>query len=270
MDATELLSKADTHCTIMAIDGLDGAGKSTLAEYIKRQVESEDTSELYAHLKRRPRVKVLPILGEDGYFYDRLQELEGENTKEDNGVNVSDITLAQAVLDATNRTMHIVVPELSHYYDLIILDRSRASFNAYQLHMQQLGEYRQAWLNSIQKDYELLGAVKVIYLSASSDLRRKLLTARSAMDDLDRMSLEYEPALIDGMNEYFGVLDAKYNPADTDDETAPKNLIVDMDLLFKSTNDNQQRLRAIYQAFISNWMFRVAASVVIRSLTTVQ
>ena len=144
MDATELLSKADANCTIMAIDGLDGAGKSTLAEYIRQQVESEDTSEIYARLKRRPRIKVLPILGEDDYFYDRLRELEGENAKEDNGVNVTDTTLAQAVLDATNRTMHTVVPELSHYYDLIILDRSRASFNAYQLHMQQLLQYRQA------------------------------------------------------------------------------------------------------------------------------
>ena len=271
MDATGLLSKADTHCTIMAIEGLDGSGKSSLAEYIKLQIESQDISRVYANLKRRPRVKVLPILGEDDYFYDRLHELEGtKEEKEDKGVNVTDINLAQAVLDATNRTMHKVVPELSHYYDLIILDRSRASFNAYQLHMQQLGQFRQAWIESIQKDYELLGAVKVIYLSASSELRRKLLATRSSMDDLDQMSLEYEPALIAGMDEYFSILDAKYNPADVDDETAPKNLLVDMDLLFRSSNDNEQRLRAIYQAFISNWMFRVAASVVIRSLATLQ
>ena len=271
MDTTKLLSKADPHCTIMAVEGLDGSGKSTLVGYLKQQVESEDTSKLYTNLKRRPRVKVLPILGEDDYFYDRLHALEGIDYKKgEKGIDVSDTNLAQAVLDATNRTMHQVVPELSHYYDLIILDRSRASFNAYQLHMHQLTEYRQAWLDSIQKDYELLGPVRAIYLSASTALRARLLSTRSSLDDLDQMSLKHEHALLAGMNEYFSELCAKYCPADQDDETAPKNLIVDMDKLFKSNNDPEQCLKVIYEAFVANWMFKVAASVVIRSLTTVQ
>ena len=71
MDTTKLLSKADPHCTIMAVEGLDGSGKSTLVGYLKSQVESEDTSKLYTNLKRRPRVKVLPILGEDDYRPER-------------------------------------------------------------------------------------------------------------------------------------------------------------------------------------------------------
>lgn len=170
----------DNAPVVVCFDGPDGCGKTSSIEALEKFLSTyhQGVSE-----ERNLKVKIISILGESDdalAFRERLKEGK-----------VKGISAALEVLVITTRMLWERIPELiEEGYDVILVDRSRASFYAYQLAVFGNEILSPVFEQLLRLDSQTPHVIDYFYIKTSLDDAIKNITARAKQEGIKSISKE--------------------------------------------------------------------------------
>lgn len=230
---------------VVAVDGLDGCGKTSLAEYIAAETRKLNQVSLF-NLPRAPKVLVLHMFGHDEYSMRFRSNLAAGN--------YAFVQIALGALHHSSLNLHQNVPVLCKDYDVIILDRGRASFYAYQIVAEKQQWIATAFDNLM--DYERKNGLcpEYIYLRSSVKRSMKMIAKREGKQEYhDLQPIDFKERLYKGYEKFF------LTPFYVDPEGV---MVIDVDTIdAKHGRDLETFLVEGYGRFLTKYQDRIISRV---------
>lgn len=179
---------------IVAFDGIDGTGKTTLIKYIKEKLQSLKQVEYKKKLKRSVRVLDLHMFSQDAQRYRQLQAA-GE---------LNDTLIGLGAFYYSTLTLQREVLAAKKHYDVILLDRARSSAYAYQILGDNLPWLEPVLIKLILEDVKLGVEPHYFYLRSSIERSQRMVSGRSqGFDHYDTKTIEYKEKIAKGYDKFF-------------------------------------------------------------------
>ena len=174
---------------IICIEGLDGSGKTTLIDRVKKKLEADGQKVLLTS----------PFLTTD---YDVQFKSDILNSKD---IFLETTGMANVLYRFQNHLRKLID---SNEYDVILIDRYLPSFYVYQMYAQD----HQSMLSSMLL-YRLIVRdtfnIEYFFLVASEDITKMRLVSE-IVDDADLRSMSQYKCHLDGYRSYFGKDDIQF------------------------------------------------------------
>lgn len=179
----------DSNALIVFVDGADGVGKSSVIDAIVKNLFSENLKITTTHLIKHTEV------GESFY----TNWINGE---------FSDFNAALIMLGVTCGTLENL-EKISSRYDIILVDRSQASFFAYQISNSKnkeclLTAFKETLNNSF---YSNCRYINVNMYCDPKVARERMLLSRNSLDAIESKGVEYQKKIIESYQECFNTFE---------------------------------------------------------------
>ena len=176
---------------VVCFEGMDGCGKSTLLKYIEASLIRDYPDK---------HIVAMDIFGND-------REVKGAI----NSAKEFNIETLLALLSATTKTLYKLVPYLiQEGTDIVLIDRGRASFYAYQC---MKGEDTTIFIGLsnyvCDQDVKYKRAPNYVYIKSSIDRCERLMSIRDTKTAMDKRSKEDKLATQIGYDLYFDNLERR-------------------------------------------------------------
>lgn len=179
---------------VVAFDGIDGCGKTTACEAIKDKLENLHKEYLLC-LNRPISVMVMHFFGHSNCSIDFRAKVRAGN--------ISDLQIALGSLYFSTNTLRVIA-KLVNDVDVILIDRSRASFFAYQIHGCGLYQLSDAFDFVLEQDNQLGHTPDYFYLRSSIERSNELIQARGiGKDYFDNKQKEFKQKIHSAYEEFF-------------------------------------------------------------------
>lgn len=191
---TKLSTALDT-ATIIAFEGMDGSGKTSLATSFPNLLSKlHEIKEL--QLCRPIKVFQTHVFEHTPEAIAYMQNMKAGN--------LSELEIGLGALYNSHRFLNSALPELAKQYDVILIDRCRASFLAYQIYGAGLDRLRDTYDYILEQ--ELLSNVTPDYIYLKTELKEteKLIKKRNVKKDhYDNKKSEFKKRMKQGYEEFF-------------------------------------------------------------------
>lgn len=186
---------------VLAVDGIDGSGKTTLIRYLKQQLENLHKEPMW-QLPRPIRVyseHVLKSTPQAEHFYGMMESS-----------TLDDIDIALGALYHSSFHLKHILKNVKQQYDVILIDRFRPSFLAYQIHADGLSCFQDVFEAVLDSEHRQEITPDYFYLRSSLERSEKLLGKRKDKQSYhDGKSDKYKEKLLQGYDEFF--YSSRYN-----------------------------------------------------------
>lgn len=181
---------------ILAVDGMDGSGKTTVIGYIKKRLETLHQDPLW-QLKRPIKVyseHVFRMSLEGSMFYRSMQ-----------GGDLDDMTIALGAIYNSGRYLQkIHSPEIYNEYDVILIDRFRPSFLAYQIYGENLNCFHDVYQQVLDEEHQKGMTPDYLYLRSSVGRSNRLLEGKTEEKSYhDKKDRSFKTRLLKGYDDFF-------------------------------------------------------------------
>lgn len=184
--------------TIIFIDGIDGIGKSAIIRRLESIIGSDvDLAQAARHI---PYIQSTQMLRSHDY----IEAMSGVGRViYDVSTKRGRINYAELVMRLSDKTMRNFIPHYSHDCDVVLVDRSRASFVAYQLHAMGLSkEFEDAFANAISMDEKEYSSYSHLVYLEHDKKPAKLPERDQSSNCMDEYSLEHYDDIVAGYDWY--------------------------------------------------------------------
>lgn len=170
---------------IVFIEGADGVGKTTFTSGLIRQLALADKKVAATH--------IIKHTNSGNSFYNEWTK--GKH---------NDLTAAACMLGVTASTIR-EMNESKYYHEIIIVDRSQASFYAFQLNKPNIRElFLPVFEQSLEADFYKDSNFMTIYLHCDPVIaQERMLASRGTLDYIESRGVEFQETVRQTYNECF-------------------------------------------------------------------
>ena len=212
------MRKIRSKAIVLAVDGMDGSGKTTLIRYLKNRLESLHTEPLW-QLPRAIKVYSEHVFksSKEGLHFYRLMEAG----------QINDTDIALGAMYHSNAHLKHISETIANEYDVVLIDRFRPSFLAYQIHASGLDCLQETFEKILEEERVQGITPDYLYLRSSLERSKRLLADRTEQKSYhDGKDDRFKEKLLRGYDEFF--YSTRYN-------FASNTIRVDLDQLEKET-----------------------------------
>ena len=234
---------------VIAFDGPDGSGKTSAIQHIKKELENLHANPMF-QLPRPIKVyseHALKSSIQGQAFYELME-----------GGHLSDDLIGVGALFNWGYHVQNVIPAILDQYDVVLIDRFRPSFLAYQIFADKHVFIEDIFERFLHREKELGVTPDYFYLRSSVERSDGLLRAREKASGEQLSYHETKPAsykrdLLRGFDEFF--FTDRYN-------FAKKSTIIDLDKEENGTQPNLEDFHElVFEKFLNEYVDQLCSNV---------
>ena len=185
-------------CILFSVEGIDGCGKTSTINYLQKELSKLSVGDY------KPKIATVSFFGQTPEAMEFKQEVISGKLDERE--------IADGLLKHSSYLLRHTVRELSETCDVILMDRGRASFFAYQIEGFGLKDYEAKLDEQMHLDKRSNMTPQYLYIKPEFDKIYSNIAKRGEKDHIESQGDRFMRAVYDGYESFFKY---KFNKTDT-------------------------------------------------------